>query len=78
MKPDRGRVDTEGRYGQSAESNGNADSTEGDDCRAGALQNDEDEAGGGEEPGSSAIWNGSLGAYRNRGACMNGHLFLNL
>ena len=78
MKPDGGRAGPEGRDCQRAEANGNADPAEGDDGRAGALQNDEDEAGGSEEPGPSAFGSGSRGRRRNRGARLKGHLFLKL
>ncbi len=57
-------------YGQSAEANGDADSAEGDDGCAGALQNDKDKARGGEEPGSPVVcklW--------SRGASKSGSLF---
>lgn len=50
------RVNAEGCRGQGAEAYGNADSAEGDDGGAGALQHDEYEAGGGDEPGFSAFW----------------------
>ena len=45
MKPDGRSVDAEGRDRQSTESNGNSHPAEGDDGGAGALQDDEDEAG---------------------------------
>ena len=72
MKPDGGSVDAEGCYRQGAESDGNTDTAEGDDRCAGALQNDEDEAGGGEEPGSPVVRNGSRGAASKSGSLSEG------
>lgn len=76
-----GRVDAEGGRRQSAEADGDSNSAEGDDGCAGTLQNDEDEAGGGDEPGFSALRWGKGRRWLGRdssGGCLKGHLFLKL